>query len=53
MFVNPMDIDEVSNAIVYAFEHPEDLKTIGKRGKEAIRKKHNWQNTENFIYEGS
>lgn len=43
LFVNPMDIDDVSRTIVYALEHPEELSAMSRRAKEAINTKYNWE----------
>jgi len=43
LFVNPMDIEDVSRAIGYAVEHPEELSAMSRRAKEAINTKYNWE----------
>jgi glycosyltransferase involved in cell wall biosynthesis len=43
LFVNPMDIDDVSKTMVYAAEHPAELSAMGRRAKKAINTKYNWE----------
>lgn len=40
--VNPLDIDEISNAIVYILTHPEEARIMGENGRTAVREKYNW-----------
>jgi glycosyltransferase involved in cell wall biosynthesis len=46
LFVNPLDINDVSRSLVYALEHPEALSVMGRRAKEAVKTKYNWENME-------
>ncbi len=43
LLIDPLNIDEVSNAIVWLFQHPEDAKAMGKRGQELIFSTYNWE----------
>jgi glycosyltransferase involved in cell wall biosynthesis len=51
LFVDPMDIEDVSSTIVYALEHSEELSAMGKRAKEAISAKYNWEKMEKVLVE--
>lgn len=49
IFVDPTDVDDVSGAMVYAAEHPEELEAMGNRGKQAIKEKYNWRTMEKAL----
>ena len=42
LLVNPLDVRAISKAIRWLLEHPQEAKEMGKRGRELIRKKYNW-----------
>ena len=42
LLIDTTDAREIADAITYLLENPEDAKTIGERGKKAIREKYNW-----------
>lgn len=41
--VNPFEAKEIAEAITYLISHPKEAETMGKKGKEAVLKKYNWQ----------
>jgi glycosyltransferase involved in cell wall biosynthesis len=51
LLVNPMDIESVSRALIYAVEHPEELSAMGRRGKEAVNTRYNWESMEKVLLE--
>lgn len=46
ILVDPTNIDEVANAIIWLFENPEKAEAMGRRGQEMIFSKYNWENEE-------
>ncbi|MDP4085844.1 MAG: glycosyltransferase family 4 protein [Bacillota bacterium] len=42
--VDPQNIKEISDAILWFYENPEEAKRLGKNGREAILKKYSWEN---------
>lgn len=42
MCVNPLKPEEIADAINYILTHPEEAEQMGKNGKEAVKKKYNW-----------
>ncbi|OOF59116.1 glycosyl transferase [Rodentibacter pneumotropicus] len=44
--VNPLNPEEIANAINYLKEHPNITKSMGKNGKRAVLEKYNWQREE-------
>jgi glycosyltransferase involved in cell wall biosynthesis len=46
LVVNPLDVQEIANAIIYLMEHPEEAREMGERGRELVRTKYNWQSEE-------
>lgn len=43
LVVNPVDVQEIANAIIYLMEHPEKARKMGERGRELARTKYNWE----------
>jgi glycosyltransferase involved in cell wall biosynthesis len=46
ILVNPTKIDEITDAILYLIEHPEEAKKMGENGRRAVLEKYNWKNEE-------
>lgn len=44
--VNPYNIDEIANAMVYMKEHPEEIKQMGMNGRKAVIEKYSWESEE-------
>ncbi|MGG3467861.1 glycosyltransferase family 4 protein [Neobacillus pocheonensis] len=42
--VDPLNIQEMAEAILWMHNHPEEAKQLGKNGREAILKKYSWEN---------
>lgn len=40
--VNPENVNEISEAIIYLLKNPEDAKKMGENGRKAIKEKYNW-----------
>lgn len=40
--VNPYDINGITNAINYLIDNPDEALQMGKRGREAVKNKYNW-----------
>jgi len=49
ILVDPNDIDEISEAIIYLLDHPKSRDEMGGRGKKAIERKYNWDRMENIL----
>jgi len=43
LLVNPMNPEEIANAIRWILEHPAKAGKMGKRGQNAVQNKYNWQ----------
>lgn len=44
LLVDPLNPREIANAIEWLLEHPEDANEMGKRGRQAVIEKYNWDN---------
>ena len=42
LLVDPLNVDELVNAVVWLLEHPNEAKEMGERGKQAIIDKYSW-----------
>lgn len=42
LLVDPLNVDELVNAVVWLLEHPSEAKEMGERGKQAIIDKYSW-----------
>ena len=51
MLVDPTDVDEIADAIVYLLEHPEDAERMGENGRRAVGEKYNWERMEERLLE--
>jgi glycosyltransferase involved in cell wall biosynthesis len=40
--VNPLDPQDIANAINYLISHPEEAKRMGENGRRAVLEKYNW-----------
>jgi len=43
LVVDPLDVPQIADAIMYLMKHPEEAKEMGRRGKELVAKKYNWE----------
>ena len=53
--VNPLDVNEIADAINYIIDNPEQTKQMGENGRRAVEEKYNWEREESKllkIYEG-
>lgn len=41
--VDPLNVDEIANAITYIIEHPQQAKQMGENGRKAVEEKYNWE----------
>ena len=46
VLVNPTDIDEIAEAIIYLIKHQEEAKKMGENGRRAVEEKYNWDKME-------
>ena len=46
VLVNPTDIDEIAEAIIYLIKHQEEEKKMGENGRRAVEEKYNWDKME-------
>ena len=51
ILVDPTDVDEIADAIIYMLEHPEEMKRIGDNGRIAVKEKYNWERMEERLLE--
>ncbi|CCQ54419.1 glycosyltransferase family 4 protein [Crocosphaera watsonii] len=42
--VDPLDTKEISQAIQWIFEHPQEAQKMGKNARRAVENKYNWEN---------
>jgi Glycosyltransferase len=55
ILVDPTNVDEIADAIIYLLEHPEDARRMGVNGRRAVKEKYNWEKMERRlleVYEG-
>ncbi len=43
LVVNPLNVRQIAEAIIYLIEHPDEAKKMGERGKELAEGKYNWE----------
>lgn len=41
--VNPLNSKEISNAIEYIMEHPDEARQMGENGRKAVEERYNWE----------
>jgi glycosyltransferase involved in cell wall biosynthesis len=46
ILVDPTNIQDIANAIIYLIQHPKEAKSMGKSGKNAVNEKYNWSEME-------
>jgi len=51
ILVDPTDVDEIENAILYLLEHPEEAKRMGENGRRAVEERYNWDKMEEKLLE--
>ena len=44
--VNPLNVQEIAEAIIYIANHPEEARIMGQNGISAVEKTYNWANEE-------
>jgi glycosyltransferase involved in cell wall biosynthesis len=49
--VNPLNPQEIANAVKYLIDNPLDAQKMGKNGKKAVMEKYNWNNEEKKLIE--
>lgn len=49
ILVNPLDVNEIQQAIVWLFTHPNEAELMGKRGQELIFSKYNWESESSVL----
>ncbi len=49
--VNPLNTEEIKNAITYIIQNPIKAKEMGENGRKAVIEKYNWQNEEKKLLE--
>lgn len=48
--VDPYNIDEISKAIMYMKNHPDEVFQMGKNGREAVINHFSWENEQNTLF---
>jgi len=43
ILVNPNNTTQISDAIIFLIEHPEEAKKMGMNGMKAVHDKYNWE----------
>ncbi len=51
ILVDPTDVGEIADAIVYMLEHPEEAMMMGENGRRAVEVKYNWERMEERLLE--
>jgi len=51
ILVDPTDVDEIADAMVYMLEYPEEAKRMGENGRRAVEEKYNWERMEERLLE--
>jgi glycosyltransferase involved in cell wall biosynthesis len=51
IYVNPDNIDEIKEAIEYIINNPEEARTMGENGRQAVIEKYNWGKQEKVLFE--
>lgn len=49
--VNPENIDEITNAVHYLLEHPQEAKQMGENGRKGVEEEFNWSTQEKVLLE--
>lgn len=49
--VDPENVDEISSAIKYLLDNPDEAKRMGENGRRAVEKEFNWQSEEKKLLE--
>jgi glycosyltransferase involved in cell wall biosynthesis len=49
LLVNPLDPQEIAQAIAYLWTHPQEAEAMGRRGFEAIQERYNWASEEEVL----
>ena len=44
--IDPLNLEEIAEAIQFIIEHPAEAEQMGKSGRRAVEEKYNWQNEE-------
>lgn len=48
--VDPNNIQEIADSIIWLLEHPEDAKQMGENGRQAVETEYNWENMEKRLF---
>lgn len=51
LLANPLDPEAIAEAIQYLLEHPSEAESMGKRGREAVLSRYNWDTEANKLLE--
>jgi len=43
IFINPFDFEDISRKVSYFLDNPDEAKKLGKKGRELIEEKYNWE----------
>jgi len=43
LLVNPLDPEDIARGVRYLLEHPEEARAMGRRGREAVMQRYNWE----------
>lgn len=49
--VNPHNIEEITQAITFLLNHPEEAKQMGENGRRAVVREYNWKTEEKKLFE--
>ncbi len=50
IFVNPLNTNEIANAMQYCIENKEKIKKMGEKSRELIKEKYNWKREEKKLF---
>ena len=51
LLVDPLDTDDIANAIRWVIDHPEEAQSMGIRGRQAVLTKYNWEKEVEVLFQ--
>ena len=50
ILIDPTNSQEITDAILWVLEHPEEAKQMGENGRQAVEETYNWENMEKRLF---
>jgi len=51
ILIDPTNTKEITDAILWLLEHPEEAEQMGENGRRAVEETYNWENMEKRLFE--